>query len=168
MRKIIALSLTLYVCFLLQTTIFQTLKLAGISPNILLIFVVSFSIMSGKTEGLILGFFTGLFFDVLYGGYLGVFALIYMSIGYLNGYFTQLFYTDDIMLPLSLILFNDFILNLGIYVVYFLLRNRLDFLFYLRYTILPEMIYTIIVTLLLYKPLLGIHLWIKSYEKRGN
>ncbi len=168
MKKILILFLTLLLCFILQTTVFQSLKLAGISPNIMLILVVSFGIMRGKMEGMLLGFCAGLLLDVLYGGYIGVFASIYMTIGYFNGNFTQMFYTDDIMLPLWLILLNEFLLNIGIYVVYFLLRNRLDFIFYLRYTILPEMIYTIIITLVLYKPLLGVHLWLKADEKRGN
>lgn len=161
MKKVLTLGITAVLCFLLQTTVFQWLKLAGISPNIMLIFVVCFGLMRGRTEGAVLGFFCGLMLDILYGGYLGVFALVYLLIGYLNGCFNHMFFTDDVILPLGLILANDLLLNLCIYVLYFLLRNRLDFLFYLRYTILPEMIYTIVVTLVLYKAFLLIHLWLK-------
>ncbi len=167
MRKILTLAITAIICFLLQTTVFQALKLAGISPNIILILVVSFGLMRGRTEGMLLGFFCGLLLDILYGGYLGIFAMVYLLIGYINGCFNHMFYADDVILPLGLIIANDLLLNLCIYILYFLLRNRLDFLFYLRYTILPEMIYTIVITLVLYKVLLAIHLWLKANEKRS-
>lgn len=167
MKKLITLILTTIFCFLLQTTIFQSLKLAGISPNIMLILVVSIGFMRGRTEGMLVGFFSGLLLDILYGGYLGIFALVYLLIGYINGYFNHMFFSDEYLLPIGLILGNDLILNLCIYILYFLMRNRLDFLFYLRYTILPEMIYTIVITLVLYKLLLVIDSWLKSNEKRS-
>ena len=167
MKKLITLAITIILCFLLQTTIFQTLKLAGISPNIMLILVVSIGFMRGRTEGLLVGFFSGLLLDILYGGYLGIFALVYMLIGYINGYFNHMFFADEVILPLGLIIANNFLLNLCIYLLYFLMRNRLDFLFYLRYTIVPEMIYTIVVTLVLYKLLLIMDSWLKSDKKRS-
>ena len=168
MKKVITWTITCLLCFLLQTTVFQTLKLAGISPNIILILVVSIGLMCGRTEGMIVGFFCGLLLDIMYGNILGIFTLVYMIIGYINGFFNHMFYSDDIILPMGLIITNDLVLNLGIYVFYFMLRNRLDFLFYFRYTILPEMIYTIVVTLVLYKILLAIHLKLKSSEKRST
>ncbi len=168
MKKIITLTITTICCFLLQTTIFQSLKLANISPNILLILVVSIGFMRGRTEGVLVGFFAGLLLDILYGGYLGIYALVYMLIGYINGCFNHMFFADEVILPLGLVLGNDFLLNLCIYALYFLMRNRLDFLFYLRYTILPEMIYTIVVTLVLYKLLLAIDSWLKPNEKRST
>ena len=167
MKKLITLAITIILCFLLQTTIFQTLKLADISPNIMLILVVSIGFMRGRTEGLLVGFFSGLLLDILYGGYLGIFALVYMLIGYINGYFNHMFFADEVILPLGLIIANNFLLNLCIYLLYFLMRNRLDFLFYLRYTIVPEMIYTIVVTLVLYKLLLIMDSWLKSDKKRS-
>ena len=50
------------------------------------------------------------------------------------------------------------------YVIMFLLRSRFDFVYYLLHIILPEIVYTIVVTLLLY-PLI---LWINTRLERGE
>lgn len=166
MKRIITLALTILVSFLLQTTLFQSLKLAGVMPNILLILVVSFALMRGRIEGMTIGFFCGLLIDIMYGGPLGVYAFIYMFLGFINGFFNRHFYVDDIMLPLLLNAGNDILFNVFIYIVFFLLRNRLDFLYYLKYIIIPEVVYTILITLVIYKILLWINTSLETYEKR--
>ena len=45
-------------------------------------------------------------------------------------------------------LVNELIYNLYIYVFRFLIRNRLDFLYYAREIIIPELIFTVVTTLL--------------------
>lgn len=166
MKRIFATALTIIICFLLQTTVLDSLRLAGVMPNLLLILVVSFAFMRGRTEGLIIGFSCGLMVDVLYGAPLGVYSLIYMLTGYINGYFNKLFYVDDIILPLTIITINDVIYNLLIYVLFFVFRNRLDFLYYFRNLILPEVVYTILVTLVLYRLFLWINTKLEISEKR--
>jgi len=59
--------------------------------------------MRGKKEGLYIGFFTGILLDIFSGSVIGINALIYMYIGYLNGYFRKMFYPEDIKLPMLLI-----------------------------------------------------------------
>lgn len=135
-------------------------------PNILLILVVSFALMRGRIEGMTIGFFCGLLIDIMYGGPLGVYAFIYMFLGFINGFFNRHFYVDDIMLPLLLNAGNDILFNVFIYIVFFLLRNRLDFLYYLKYIIIPEVVYTILITLVIYKILLWINTSLETYEKR--
>ena len=71
MKRKITVILIVIICFLLQTTLFQTLSIASISPNLLIIVTASFGFMRGKKEGLLTGFLGGLFIDVFYGGTLG-------------------------------------------------------------------------------------------------
>ena len=88
------------VSFLLQSTVFQTLSLGSICPNLMVVVTSSFGFMKGKKEGLWVGFFCGLLEDIFYGRLLGMHAMIYMYIGYANGYFNHIFYEDDIKLPI--------------------------------------------------------------------
>ena len=67
MRRKIILAVLILLTFILQGTIFQTLSIASIAPNLLLILTVSFGFMRGKREGLIIGFFSGLLVDIFYG-----------------------------------------------------------------------------------------------------
>ena len=103
MKRRIVVLLIIIVGFLLQSTVFQTLSIGSITPNLMVIIVSSFGFMRGKKEGLAVGFFCGLLEDIFYGRLLGMHAMIYMYIGYVNGYFNHIFYGDDIKLPISLI-----------------------------------------------------------------
>ena len=58
--------------------------------------------------------------------------------------------------------------NLYIYIFLFLIRNRLNFLFYLREIIIPEIIFTVLVTLLVYRIFLAITRKMEELEKRRD
>ena len=94
-RNIAAVALVI-LFFILQSTLFQTLHFGGISPNLLIILTASFGFMCGKKYGLVVGFFCGLLTDIFFGNVIGLYALIYMYIGYANGFFNSIFYQNDI------------------------------------------------------------------------
>lgn len=48
MRRKVSVFIIIAICFLLQTTLFQALSFASISPNLLIIVVSSFGFMRGK------------------------------------------------------------------------------------------------------------------------
>lgn len=164
-RKIV-LFVLISICFVLQTTTFQTLSFANIGPNLLIIIVTSFGLMRGKKEGMYIGFFSGLLIDIFCGFYLGIYALLYMYIGYVSGLFQKRFYPEDIKQPMFLIAGADFGSNLIIYIVLFLTRSRYDFLYYLFHIMIPELVYTMVITMFFYFLLLKINQKLESYEKR--
>ena len=131
MRRKITVFLIIAVCYLLQSTVFQALSFASISPNLMIVVVSAFGFMRGKKEGLWIGFFTGLLLDVFTGSILGFYALLYMYVGYFNGFFRKMFYPEDIKLPMLLIAVSDFSCSLIIYFLLFLFRGKFDFLYYL-------------------------------------
>ena len=167
MRRKIVLAITIIVCFLLQCTVFKALSIASISPNLLIVVVASFGFMRGKKEGLFVGFFAGLLIDVMFGSIVGFYALIYMYIGYVNGFFKRIFFPDEIKLPLGLIAASDFLCNLLVYFTLFWFRGRFSFGYYLIHTILPELVYTMIVAVLLYFILLKINERLEAIERRS-
>ena len=140
--------------------------MGGISPNLLIIVTAAFGFIRGQREGMYVGFIAGLLTDVLYGnGIIGLYALIYAFIGYLNGLFSRIFYPEDIKLPIFLIVISDLIYSFICYTLTFLLRSRLDLPFYLIHVIIPEMVYTALVTLIIYRFILGIE---KSIEEKED
>lgn len=149
-HKIIVAGIIL-VAFLLQSTVFQVLSLGSIGPNLMVIVTSSFGFMRGKKEGLWVGFFCGLLEDIFYGRLLGMHAMIYMYIGYANGYFNHIFYEEDIKLPIFLISVSELVYGLSTYLIMFMMRSRFAFVYYLMRIILPELLYTIVITLVLYR-----------------
>lgn len=165
-RKII-LFLIISICFVLQTTTFKAIPFLNVAPNLLIIVVASFGLMRGKTEGMFIGFFSGLLIDIFCGFYLGIYALLYMYVGFLTGLFQKRFYPEDIKLPLLIISSSDLITNIIIYLILFLTRGRYDFGYYLGNVIVPELIFTTIITIFLYLLLLKINQKLEAYEKRS-
>lgn len=165
MKRCITIGIIIIVCFLCQSTICHYIELAGVVPNLLLIVTMSFGLMRGRREGMLVGFFSGLLIDIFFGSVLGPFALIYMTMGYINGFFHRIYYVEDVLLPMLMITLNDFIFNVIVYLIYFLLRNKLQFGEYLLTVIFPEMIYTILVTLFFYKLLVRINLFLKKSKE---
>lgn len=165
MKRFFTIAVLILLCFLLQTTIFQMLALADVVPNLLLILTVAFGYMRGEKEGIYIGFFCGLLTDCVYGEVIGLYAFIYLSVGYLNGLVNKLYYSDDIVVPVALVAASDFVYEFFYYIFEFLLRGRLNFFFYLGRIMLPEMIYTVLLSVFLYKLLHMINNWLEHIEQ---
>ena len=165
MRRCITIGIIIILCFTLQSTIFHYLELANVVPNLILIVTMSFGLMRGRREGLLVGFFSGLLVDIFFGSILGPFAFIYMTLGYLNGFFHRIYYVEDVLLPMLMITLNELIYNFTVFFLYFLLRNKLSFTSYFKEIILPETLYTIIITLFFYKILVRINLRLKKAKE---
>ena len=167
MRRKITVFLIIAVCYLLQSTVFQALSFASISPNLMIVVVSAFGFMRGKKEGLWIGFFSGLLIDIFYGSVIGLYALLYMYVGYTNGLFRKMFFPEDIKLPMLLIAVSDFSCSLIIYFLLFLFRGKFDILYYLLNIMIPELVYTMVVTIFLYFIILKINQKLETIEKRS-
>ncbi len=166
MRKVVV-TIFIFVCFILQCSVFTNLSFAGIIPNLMIILTSSFGFMRGEKEGLIIGFFSGFLSDIFFGEFLGFYALVLMYIGYINGKFSRIFYPEDIKLPIALIVISDLSYGILCYILLFLLRGRFNFPYYFTGVILPEALYTIVVTIFLYPVILKVNEKLEAREKRS-
>ena len=165
LRRIIMLVLVL-IGYILQSTLFSALSLGGIAPNILIILTSSFGFMRGQKEGMFVGFVSGIILDILFGNILGFYALVYLVIGFLNGFFATIFYPEDIKLPMALISSSELLCCLSIFLFRFLMQGKTNFNYYLVHIILPEIVYTLLVTILVYKVILFVNEWLEDFERR--
>ena len=165
LRRIIVI-LIVIVGFLLQSSVFSAISMGGIVPNILIIITSSFGFMRGKNEGMVIGFLCGLIMDVFYGDILGFYALVYLVIGYLNGFFRSIFYPEDIKLPMILITASELAYCFLCFIFLFMLRGKFHLGYYFVHIFLPEIAYTILVTLLIYKGILFVNERLENREKR--
>ena len=113
------------------------------------------------------GIAAGLLTDIQFGDMIGFYAMIYLLIGFINGLFRQVYFDEDIKLPLFLITISEFLYGIVIYFLMFLLRSDFDFLYYLNRIIVPELIYTIVITLGFYPLILFINQKLEAEEKRS-
>ena len=162
-RFFIDLALIL-VFFVLQTTIFPMLKISSIIPNILIILVSCSGFMQGDREGMFVGFACGLLLDVCSFDIFGFYTILYMLIGFLNGLLHNFFYLKDFKLPAIMIVSSDLVCCFATYFFLFLLRSRFEFGFYFLNIILPEVVYTLLISVIIY-PLLWV---IEAYVFKKN
>ena len=165
-RKIITFCIII-ACFILECTVFPNLSLASITPNLLIVVTSSFGFMRGKKEGMMVGFICGILFDIMFSDLIGFYTLIYTVLGYANGFFRKIFYPDDIKLPLILIAASDFLYGNIVCIFMFIMRSRFDYFYYLKSIIIPELIYTILVTLIFYSIILQINKKLEAKEQRS-
>lgn len=166
-KRIAVTAVILIVCYLLQCTLFPHLALASVKPNLMLIITAAFGFMRSSKEGMFVGFFSGILMDIQFGNILGFYALIYLLIGFINGLFQQVYYDEDIKLPLALIAASEFLYGMVIYLLMFMLRSEFHFIYYLSHNIIPELIYTIVVALGIYPLILYFNRKLEAEEKRS-
>ncbi len=158
----------LVLAFTVQNCVFPLLPFLAAVPNLLLILTFSFGFIYGKRAGMLYGFISGLMLDLFYSGPFGFYTLIYIYIGYFNGIFTKYYYEDYITLPLILSVLNSLGYCLYIYVFRFLIRGRLDLPYYFRNLMLPEIIFTAVTTLLVYRLFLSASRRVEDIGKRRD
>lgn len=151
MLRIIVLGILIVINFTLQSTLFGFHDINSITPNLLLILTMSFGLMRGRREGMLVGFFSGFLVDSFFSSVLGPYMLLYMIIGYINGFFHRNYIVEDVLLPLIVIIIDDVIFNFFVYIFSFLLKNRLEFGLFFTRIIIPEMLTTSLLTIIIYK-----------------
>ena len=155
------------VSFILQTTVFRALDFGGIAPNLLMIMVTSSAFIKGDKAGLLTGFFSGLIIDIFFGTYIGFYALIYMYIGFIIGKFHEVFFSQNIAIPIIFITISDFLYGFICYVLMFLFRTRFDIGYYMMNVIIPEVVYTALIAIFYYPVILHVNVLIDKKEQRS-
>lgn len=134
--------LLLGVIMILQTTILDTVAIAGIKPDLALLLAVLSGFLLGPREGAFLGFVAGIVEDLFSGYYIGLNALSKMAAGYLAGAAGERLYRENILVATGITFFTSLA---GLVVHYLLLLSLaihvspLDALFR---TALPTAAYT--------------------------
>ena len=67
LKQVMVVFILIVVCYLMQTTIFPHLELAGVVPNFLVILTTSFGLMRGTKYGMGVGVTCGLVADFFSG-----------------------------------------------------------------------------------------------------
>lgn len=168
--KQMILRIVVYTCivigaFTLQTSVAHFFALANITPNFLLVTVMAAGLMRGRKAGTAVGFFAGLLIDIFFGEYLGIYAFIYMMFGFVNGFFNHMFYAEEVIFPIAMVAVNELAYGIVIYFFFYLMRSRWNFFAYFKSIIMPELIYTLLVSLVFYFILLWADSKLQTFEK---
>ena len=166
MARKIYIAISAFLAFILQGTFMKGIAISGITANLILATTCICGFINGRKAGMLVGFFCGLMTDLFFGSFIGFYSLIFTYLGYINGYYHKIFFPEDIKFPLILVTLSDLSYGIIVYLVMFLLRGRFDFPFYFVSVILPELIYTVLITVAIYPLHLKIHSILTKHETR--
>jgi rod shape-determining protein MreD len=147
--KVLAWAFSVIVFLLLQTTWLEYVKIMGVKPNLVLVFVVIVALLCGHIVGAVGGFFAGLAMDLLAGKYLGLYALLMLYVGLACGYLTIKLYKENYLVMLFFVILSSIAFE---FAVYFLTSLDGNMELYRAFTrkILPEAGYNCIAALIIY------------------
>lgn len=164
MKRLIGQGVIVMLAFILQNTAFSMLSFNGVKPNLLLVIAVFFGYTVGLNNGMLTGFFAGLLCDIFFGPYIGVYSFVFMLLGAFGGLMAKMFYQDDIVFPFVTIALADALFGLSYYIFMFLVRGRFSFFSYLKSIILPEILYTLAISVVLIPILKRVHVFLTTIE----
>ncbi|MBR5659536.1 MAG: rod shape-determining protein MreD [Lachnospiraceae bacterium] len=167
MKRILLQSLLMGILIILQVSILNRIPYLNTSPNLILIYTFSAGLLRGSVNGMFTGFFGGLIMDIILGQYIGFSSLIYIVIGFLTGLTYQRLTTDVPLVPILIAFFSELIYHLYIFIFRFLVRNRLNFGSYFKNIIFPEIIFTVVVSIILFGLLYYGNNLLEDSEKRS-
>lgn len=167
MKRVLMYIILILSAFMLQNNFFAAIKWIDCTPNLILIITFCFGFIRGKITGMTIGFCSGLLCDFFFGTNLGFYALLYLCIGYFNGKLGELFYTEFLNMPVILCIINNLVYGIYVFVFSLLLKGMTNVGTYFAEIILPEMVYTVIITIIIYNPLRKLDAWMEKIEKRS-
>lgn len=136
--------------FILQGTLFQYFSIFGVVPNTTLVIIVCFALFSNKNKGAIYGFVIGIMHDMLYGQALGVYALIYMLIGYFIGLINRKVFKDNLIISFFITAIATFFYILVNITLIYVLRHDIALSDLPILSIIIQVLYNSIISIFVY------------------
>lgn len=152
MRYLILILLPLLSIFL-QSTIFHTYSIKGAVPDLVLVFVVFYSLLNDKNKSTIYGFFCGLLEDLYLGRAIGMNAIAKACTAFLVARLQGGVFKDNVLVGIITVLLGSIINSFLLLLLYLASYN----LFYIDHSLFISLIYQIIYNAILAAPLYAIY-----------
>lgn len=171
MRKVltvIGLLIVFLLIYFLQVNIFSSFTIAGIKPNLFVIYVLFIGLFANQFVGISLGVVFGIILDLLYGKAIGISAVMLCVIGYLGSYFDKNFSKESKLTIMFMVAGATLIYELGTYFFNSLILDfSREYLYFIKIAII-EMIYNVLLAIILYPLIQKIGYVIDRNFKKNN
>ncbi len=171
MRKVltvIGLIIVFFVIYFLQVNIFSTFTIAGVRPNLFVIYVLFIGLFANQIVGISLGVVFGIILDLLYGKSIGVSAVMLCVIGYLGSYFDKNFSKENKLTIIFMVAGSTFIYEFGSYFLNsIILEFSREYLYFLKIAFL-EILYNVLLSIIIYPLIQKVGYVIDRNFKRNN
>ena len=153
MRKFITtiiLIITYFIIFYLQTNIFHNFTIAGIMPNLFVIYILYIGLSTNAAYGISFGVFGGIIIDCVYSKTIGITAVMLCLISFLGAYFNKNFSKENKLTIIIMIILSTVIYEVGYYFLNSVIIGFDAEMFYFIKILLIEILYNVLLTIILY------------------
>ena len=171
MRKIltiVGLIIVFLLIYFLQVNIFASYTIAGIKPNLFVIYMLFIGLFANQALGISLGVLFGLVLDFLYGKAIGPFAVMFCVIGYLGSYFDKNFSKENKLTIILIVAGSTLIYELGVYFLNSIILVFEREMLYFMKIVLIEILYNVLLAIILYPLIQKIGYVIDRNFKKNN
>lgn len=163
----ISLILTAILIYVLQANFFSWFYIAGVMPNLFIIFILFIGLFGNRTMGTIYGLVVGLLLDLVIGTTVGINSVGLGLIGFLAVVFDKNFSKDSRMTIMIMVVVATAIFEVSSYALNYIFASiHIEILNFLRILVL-EMIYNLIITIIIYPLIQKFGYYIEN-EYKGN
>jgi len=153
MKKAITITIliiTFFIIYFFQVNFFSWFTIAGIKPNLFIILTLFVSLFAGIKVGIPFGIISGLYLDFIIGKNIGTFAIMHGVIGIIGGYFDKNFSKESRLTMMLMVIGTTCIYEIGYYILQVIeLSVKVEIIPFIT-TLLIEIIYNTILTIILY------------------
>jgi len=147
---IIATVIVFFIIYFMQANFFNFFTIAGIKPNLFIIFVLFIGLYEGKKIGIGCGVCFGILLDIFIGKNIGATGILLGIIGLLGGYLDKNFSKESKITIILMAMGATFLFEFGVYLLNsFILSYEIQIFAFMK-IIFVEIIYNSILTIILF------------------
>lgn len=153
MRKFvttICLIISYFIIFYLQANIFQSFTIAGVMPNLFVIFILVIGLSSNAAYGISFGVIGGIIIDCVYSKTIGITAVMLCLIGFLGAYFDKNFSKENKITIIIMSALATILYEVGYYFLNTVLIGFDAEIFYFIKILFIEVIYNVLLVIIFY------------------
>lgn len=147
---IIAFLIVFIILYFLQTNFFSWYNIAGIKPNLFIIFILFIGLFLGKETGLALGIFFGIMLDFFIGKRIGLNAIMLATVGLIGGILDKSFSKESRITFMAMTFAVTILSEIINYTLQIILLNAEPIFGIFMQIVLVEATYNAILVIILY------------------
>ena len=147
---IIGLTIVFFILYFLQVNFFPFFTIFGISPNLLVIFILFVGLFTNQIVGMSFSVIFGLLIDFTYSKEIGVTAMMLCCIAYLASYFDKNFSKDNKLTIIIMVMASTVIFEVGRYLIDSVIINYEREMIAFMKILIIEVIYNVLLTIIFY------------------
>ena len=138
------------IVYLLQSNLFSWFNLAGIRPNLFVIFILMIGLFAGESRGIIWGILFGITLDLFIGKSVGISGIMLGLIGFIGGYLDKNFSKDSRFTMMIMIIISTCLYEIGSFIFhYFVNEANIPVWIFIK-SLIIENLFNVILTIIIY------------------